>query len=55
MDLYPNGDPVEEARLLLPWYITGKLTEAERALVERMLEQHTDLKEEYLRGSCWLI
>ncbi|EIJ35209.1 hypothetical protein [Thiothrix nivea] len=49
MDLYPNGDPVEEARLLLPWYITGKLTEAERALVERMLEQHTDLKEEYLR------
>ncbi|UOG92717.1 MAG: hypothetical protein L3K52_03060 [Candidatus Thiothrix sulfatifontis] len=47
MSLYPHGDPVEEARLLLPWYITGKLTETERKLVERMLETHPELADEY--------
>jgi hypothetical protein len=49
MSLYPHGDPVEEARLLLPWYITGKLTEPERKLVERMLETHPELADEYRR------
>ena len=49
MSRYPNGDPLEEARLLLPWYITGKLTEPEKELVERMLEQHPTLKAEYER------
>ena len=49
MSLYPPGDPVEEARLLLPWYITGKLNESERNLVERMLEIHPELADEYRR------
>jgi len=49
MSLYPHGDPVEEARLLLPWYITGKLTESERKLVERILETHPELAAEYQR------
>ncbi|OQX05113.1 MAG: hypothetical protein BWK73_34470 [Thiothrix lacustris] len=49
MSLYPHGDPVEEARLLLPWYITGKLTAPERKLVERMLETHPELADEYRR------
>lgn len=49
MSLYPLGDPVEEARLLLPWYITGKLNESERNLVERMLEIHPELADEYRR------
>ncbi|MEB4593506.1 hypothetical protein VSS37_21190 [Candidatus Thiothrix sp. Deng01] len=49
MSLYPSGSPVEEAHLLLPWYITGKLSEPERKLVESMLEQNAELKEEYLR------
>ncbi|QTR50634.1 anti-sigma factor [Candidatus Thiothrix anitrata] len=47
MSLFPQGDPVEEARLLLPWYITGKLGDAERELVERMLAQHPSLQAEY--------
>lgn len=49
MSRYQQGDPVEEARLLLPWYITGKLNEPERTLVEDMLQQHPALKEDYLR------
>lgn len=49
MSRYPNGDPLEEARLLLPWYITGKLNEPEKELVERMLEQNPTLKAEYER------
>lgn len=49
MSLYPHGDSVEEARLLLPWYITGKLTEPERKLVERVLETHPELADEYRR------
>lgn len=47
MSLFPQGDPVEEARLLLPWYITGKLDKAEREFVERMLAQHPSLQAEY--------
>lgn len=42
-------DPVEEARLLLPWYITGKLSEAEKQLVEQMLEQDAGLRADYQR------
>ena len=47
MSLFPQGDPIEEARLLLPWYITGKLSEAEREFVERMLTQHPSLQAEH--------
>jgi anti-sigma factor RsiW len=49
MSLYPPGNPLEEARLLLPWYITGKLSEPEKKLVELMFEQHPELHEEYVR------
>ena len=49
MSQHSNSDPLEEARLLLPWYITGKLTEPESALVQHMLEQHPVLQAEYER------
>lgn len=49
MSQYPHGDPIEEARLLLPWYITGKLSEPERKLVEQMLAKHPTLQDEYQR------
>lgn len=49
MNSYPHGNPLEEARLLLPWYITGRLTEAEKTLVETMLAQYPELREEYER------
>jgi len=47
MSRYYQGDYLEEARLLLPWYITGRLTEPEKKLVESMLEKHPVLKREY--------
>ena len=47
MSLFPQGNPIEEARLLLPWYITGKLSEAEHEFVERVLAQHPSLQAEY--------
>lgn len=49
MSQHHQSDSVEEARLLLPWYITGKLTDAEKELVERMLEQDASLRADYLR------
>jgi len=49
MSQYHQSDSVEEARLLLPWYITGKLSDAEQELVERMLEQDAHLRADYLR------
>ncbi|WP_028488951.1 hypothetical protein [Thiothrix lacustris] len=49
MSQYRHNDPVEEARLLLPWYITGKLSEVEKKLVENTLVQHPELEEEYQR------
>ncbi len=49
MNQYQQGDPVNEARLLIPWYITGKLSEPERQLVEEMLEQHPELQADYLQ------
>lgn len=45
----PTGNPVEEARLLLPWYITGKLDALERSLVEQMLAHDAGLRAEYQR------
>lgn len=42
-----HGNNTEEARLLLPWYITGKLNEAERRLVEKALEEYPELRHEY--------
>ena len=47
MSQQTHKDPIEEARLLLPWYITGKLSEAEKALVEAALKQYPVLQEEY--------
>lgn len=47
MNEFPEGDPVAEARLLLPWYITGKLTVVERQFVADMLEQYPELRQEY--------
>ena len=47
MSQQTHKDPIEEARLLLPWYITGKLSEAEKTLVEAALKQYPLLQEEY--------
>lgn len=47
MNEFPHGDPVAEARLLLPWYITGKLTAAERQFVAEMLEKYPALLQEH--------
>jgi hypothetical protein len=47
MSQQTHKDPIEEARLLLPWYITGKLSEAEKALVDAALKQYPVLQEEY--------
>jgi hypothetical protein len=49
MSLFPTSDPIEEARLLLPWYITGKLTEPERKLVEHVLAQSPELQADHQR------
>ncbi len=49
MSQHSKADTVEEARLLLPWYITGKLSNAERELVERMLSQNAELRADYER------
>lgn len=39
----------EEARLLLPWYITGKLSEPEKQRVEDALANDPDLQADYQR------
>ena len=31
MSQQTHKDPIEEARLLLPWYITGKIKETDKA------------------------
>ncbi len=49
MSQHTHKDPIEEARLLLPWYITGKLSAAEKAAVEAALQQYPVLQEEYTR------
>lgn len=36
-------NPLEEARLLMPWYVTGKLADDEKAFVEVMLAEHPEL------------
>lgn len=49
MEQKPERGSSEEARLLLPWYITGKLDEQERRFVEHMLARDPSLREEYQR------
>lgn len=49
MSQHTHKNPIEEARLLLPWYITGKLGEAEKALVDAALKQYPVLQEEYVQ------
>lgn len=40
---------VEKARLLLPWYLTNKLSEEEQMLVNRALEVSSELRQEFLQ------
>lgn len=49
MNLDKHSESIEEARLLLPWYITGKLSPEEHNLVEQVLEHCPSLQEEYQR------
>ncbi|WP_020559091.1 hypothetical protein [Thiofilum flexile] len=41
-----NEALLEEARLLLPWYLTGQLSTAEQELVENALGQYPNLQDE---------
>ena len=41
-----NEALLEEARLLLPWYLTGQLSAVERELVENALSQYPSLQDE---------
>lgn len=40
---------VEEARLLLPWYLTNTLSDEEQDLVNRALEASPELRKEFVR------
>lgn len=40
---------LEEARLLLPWYLTNKLTKVEQSLVNQALESFPELRHEFLQ------
>ncbi len=40
---------VDDARLLLPWYLTDKLSKAEQNLVNRALEASPELRQEFLQ------
>lgn len=39
---------IDEARLLMPWYLTNKLSEQEQALVNKALESSAELRKEFL-------
>lgn len=38
---------LEEARLLMPWYLTGRLSNEEHAFVESALEEYPELQQEF--------
>lgn len=40
---------IEDARLLLPWYLTNTLSDAEQDLVNRALEASEELRNEFVR------
>ena len=40
---------IEEARLLLPWYLTNTLSDEEQDLVNRALEASSELRKEFVR------
>lgn len=40
---------IEEARLLLPWYLTNTLSDEEQALVNKALEASPELRKEFMR------
>ncbi len=39
---------MNEARLLIPWYLTGQLSAEEQELVNKALEQSAELRQELL-------
>ena len=40
---------IEEARLLLPWYLTNTLSDEEQDLVNKALEASSELRKEFVR------
>lgn len=44
-----TAEPASEAEALLPWYLTGQLSQAERAMVEEALGKEPALKAELAR------
>ena len=49
MSRHESNKLIEEARLLLPWYLTDTLSEEEQDLVNRALECSEDLRKEFVR------
>ncbi|CAA6825290.1 MAG: Unknown protein [uncultured Thiotrichaceae bacterium] len=49
MNSHESGNLVDEARLLMPWYLTNKLSSEEQRLVNEALEQSPELRGEFLQ------
>ncbi len=49
MNSHKSGDLIDEARLLMPWYLTNNLSSEEQKLVDEALEQSPELRGEFLQ------
>lgn len=49
MNSHESGNLIDEARLLMPWYLTNKLSSEEQRLVNEALEQSAELRGEFLQ------
>lgn len=49
MNSHESGNLIDEARLLMPWYLTNKLSSEEQQLVNEALEQSSELRGEFLQ------
>nr|CAA6799659.1 MAG: Unknown protein [uncultured Thiotrichaceae bacterium] len=49
MNSHESGKLIDEARLLMPWYLTNKLSPEEQKLVNEALEQSFELRAEFLQ------
>ena len=49
MSRHESNKLIEDARLLLPWYLTNTLSDEEQDLVNRALDASEELREEFVR------
>lgn len=49
MNSHESGNLIDEARLLMPWYLTNQLSSEEQQLVNEALEQSPELRGEFLQ------